>query len=44
MLEDVNDANIARTMDHSDTTLPEKKHIYIQYVFKTIAARERQGD
>ena len=28
MLEDVNDANIARTMDHSDTTLPEKKHIY----------------
>ena len=41
MLEDVNDANIARTMDHSDTTLPEKKHIY---VFKTIAARERQGD
>ena len=40
MLIDVNDANIARTMDHSDTT--EKKHI--QYVFKTMAARERQGD
>ena len=42
MLEDVNDANIARTMDHRDTTLPGKKHV--QYVFKTMAARERQGD
>ena len=27
ILEDMNDANIARAMDHSDTTLPEKKHI-----------------
>ena len=43
MLEDVNDSNIARAMDHSDTTLPEKK-THIKYVFKTMAARERQGD